>query len=44
MRKKIRESTLWPDRDATSRPTVTIGLSLTTGPVGRGVWLEKGGP
>ncbi|KAJ5124809.1 uncharacterized protein N7515_008634 [Penicillium bovifimosum] len=43
IKRMVSESTLWGDRDAGSRPKITIGVPLAdTGPTyGHGIWIEK---
>ncbi|CAG8902816.1 unnamed protein product [Penicillium egyptiacum] len=41
MRTQIRENRLWPDRDTTSKPRITIGVSPIHSRAGFGIWLEQ---
>jgi hypothetical protein len=41
IRESIRENALWEERDATSRPKLTIGLPLVNDEIGRNIWIEK---
>jgi hypothetical protein len=43
IRRMVSESTLWGDRDARSRPKVTIGVpsSAASPTYGHGIWIEK---
>ncbi|KAJ5576480.1 hypothetical protein N7535_003406 [Penicillium sp. DV-2018c] len=43
IRRMVSESTLWGDRDAGSRPKITIGAPVVRGPPldGHAIWVEK---
>ncbi|KAJ5142663.1 uncharacterized protein N7515_001450 [Penicillium bovifimosum] len=43
IKRMVSESTLWGDRDAGSRPKITIGVPLadTSPTYGHGIWIEK---
>ncbi|KAJ5146237.1 uncharacterized protein N7515_000801 [Penicillium bovifimosum] len=43
IRRMVSESTLWGDRDAGSRPKITIGVPIVQGSptYGHGIWVEK---
>ncbi|KAJ5570780.1 hypothetical protein N7535_004440 [Penicillium sp. DV-2018c] len=43
IRRMVSESTLWGDRDAGSRPKITIGVPIVEGSptYGHGIWVEK---
>ncbi|KAJ5124494.1 uncharacterized protein N7515_008319 [Penicillium bovifimosum] len=43
IRRMVSESMLWADRDAGSRPKITVGVPITVGSptLGHGIWVEK---
>lgn len=43
IRRMVSENLLWGDRDATSRPRITVGLPISSSSpqYGRGRWIEK---